>query len=203
MRDGDRTRRTWPLGWAVLAAVTAGLPLMSGPSAGTARAADTEAADKPEKSDKPAKADTPAAAAAAKDQETRDKWFADLLTNADLVGQYTASDAKDAKEDRYTILKAVKGEGDKWVITAKIAYKGVGVPMDITVPVRWAGDTPMIQLTEEKVMGMGPFTVRLMFHGDQYAGMWSSPRHGGMMWGRIEHPDKAGAAAKPATKPAQ
>jgi hypothetical protein len=148
----------------------------------------------------------PADAAAAKpgqDQASREKWFAELLTNADLVGSFT-TEGRDAppKEDRYTILKAVKGEGENWVLTAKIGYKGISVPLDITVPVKWAGDTPMIQMTDQKVPGYGAFTVRLMFYGKHYAGTWSAGDHGGLMWGRIERAG-AGATTKPTTRPAR
>ena len=140
---------------------------------------------------------------APQDQASREKWFAELLTNADLVGSFT-TDGRDAppKEDRYTILKAVKGEGDNWVLTAKIGYKGISVPIDITVPVKWAGDTPMIQMTDQKVPGYGSFTVRLMFYGKHYAGTWSAGDHGGLMWGRIERAG-AGATTKPTTRPAR
>src|SRR5688572_24861729 len=75
-----------------------------------------------------------------KDQATLDKEFAELLTGATLVGSYNASDEPAAKEDRYDIIRAVKGEGEDWVITAKMKYKGLSVPIDITVPVKWAGD---------------------------------------------------------------
>ena len=65
--------------------------------------------------------------------------------------------------------------------------------MDVTLPVRWAGDTPMIQMTNQKIL-MGTFTVRIMFYGNHYAGTWDAGDHGGLMWGRIERAD---AAAKP------
>ena len=131
---------------------------------------------------------------AADDQAAREKWFANLLTEAVMVGKYSV-EGKDApaREDRYTILKAVKGEGDTWVITAKVEYKGFGVPVDISVPVRWAGDTPVIQLTNQKIPGLGTFTARVMFYGTHYAGTWDAGDHGGLMWGRIE---RAGKDAK-------
>lgn len=158
------------------------------------RAVDSEA-------EAPAKAPTRAAPAtrpaAAVDPAAREKWFAELLTNATLVGSYTMGQDRAPKEDRYTILKAVKGEGDNWVITAKVEYKGFAIPVDITVPVRWAGDTPMIQLTDQKVPGLGTFSARVMFYGDQYAGVWSGGDHGGLMFGHVQR-----AGAKPATRPA-
>ncbi len=155
-----------------------------------AAAADAPASDKP--------------ADAIPDRATLEKRFADLMTNATLVGRFTTHGKEDApaKEDRYTILKAVKADGDNWVITAKMGP----VPVDLTLPVRWAGDTPMIQMTNQKIV-MGTFTVRIMFYGNHYAGTWDAGDHGGLMWGRIEHGDagakpKSGAAPKPDEKPA-
>ena len=149
-----------------------------------------------------------ATAVQGEEQAVREKMFAALLDNVELVGSFT-TDGKDQppREDRYTILKAAKGEGENWVITAKVGYKGMSVPVNFTVPVKWAGDTPVISMTDQKIPTMGTFTVRLMFYGKHYAGTWSAPDHGGLMWGRIE---PAGAnkpttrpAARPTTRPAR
>jgi hypothetical protein len=152
----------------------------------------------------PAASAKPAAAAVqGEDQVVREKMFAALLDNVELVGSFT-TDGRDQppKEDRYTILKAAKGEGENWVITAKVGYKGMSVPVNFTVPVKWAGDTPMISMTDQKLPGMGAFTVRLMFYGHHYAGTWSAADHGGLMWGRIER--AAGPTTRRATtRPSQ
>lgn len=131
------------------------------------------------------------------DRAALEKQFASSLTNATLVGQYTIEGDAQPHNDRYTILKAVKGEGDNWVLTAKIEYKGFAVPIDITVPVIWAGDTPVIELTGHAIPGFGTFTARVLFYSDRYAGTWSAgPNHQGLMGGRIEHD-----AGKTTTKP--
>jgi hypothetical protein len=150
-----------------------------------------------------ARAEPAAAAVPGEDPAAREKWFTELLNNVELVGSFT-TDGRDQppREDRYTILKAVKGEGDNWVITAKVGYKGMSVPVNFTVPVKWAGDTPMIYMTNQKLPGMGAFTVRLMFYGNHYAGTWSASDHGGLMWGRIE-PAGAKPTTKPTTRPAR
>ena len=141
-------------------------------------------------------------AAQGEDRAAREKWFADLLSNVELVGSFTTDGKQQPpREDRYTILKAAKGEGENWVITAKVGYKGMSLPVNFTVPVRWAGDTPMIQMTDQKIPGMGTFTVRLMFYGKHYAGTWSAPDHGGLMWGRIER--IAPTTRRATTRPAQ
>lgn len=130
------------------------------------------------------------AAADPAEQAKLEKQFGETLTNAVLSGGYTIEGDDTPKNDRYTILKAVKGDGDKWVITAKIEYKGIGLPVDLSVPVLWAGDTAVISLTDYKVPGLGTFTARVMFYGDHYAGTWKGGGHGGMMWGKIEHASK-------------
>ena len=101
--------------------------------------------------------------------------------------------------DRYRILKAVKADGDNWTITSNIEYKGFGIPVEMAIPVKWAGDTPVIEVTDMKVPGIGTFTARVLFSGGRYVGTWSGgPGHAGTMWGRIEHEEKTGAAT---TKP--
>ena len=130
-------------------------------------------------------ADAPAAKPAPeKDQATLDKEFAAKLTNVKLVGSFSAGDGE-PKKDSYTILRAAKGEGDDWVITAKIEYKGLALQIEMKLPVKWAGDTPVISLTNKAISGFGTFTARVMFYGDEYAGTWSGGSHGGLMWGKI------------------
>ena len=148
--------------------------------------------------DAPATQPAAAAGQAAPDQAALDKAFGELLTNAVMVGSFTTGRDGPPRVDRYMILKAVKADGDNWVITAKIEYKGLALPMDITVPVKWAGDTPVISVTKMKIPGFGTFTARVMFYANQYAGTWDAGDHGGLMWGRVERANAAGAATRPA-----
>ena len=67
--------------------------------------------------------------------------------------------------------------------------------MDIKVPVKWAGDTPVICVTNKAIPGFGTFNARVLFYDNQYVGTWSSAKHGGQMWGKIER--------TPATQPAK
>jgi hypothetical protein len=67
--------------------------------------------------------------------------------------------------------------------------------------VRWAGDTPMIQVTGLRLPGggAGGYAARVLIYGDQYAGTWSGSKRGGHVFGRIE---RAGAATtQPTTRP--
>ena len=82
---------------------------------------------------------------------------------------------------------AEKIEGHRWIITARIKYGKHDVKLPVPLEVFWAGDTPVITLTNAVVPGMGTFTSRVMIYGDRYAGTWQHDKFGGHMWGKIEH----------------
>jgi hypothetical protein len=133
------------------------------------------------------------------DAKAQEAHFAELLTGSTMVGKYTIEGSDAApKNDRYRIIKAARADGDNWAITSSVEYKGFGIPVTLTIPVKWAGDTPVIEVTDQKVPGIGTFTARVLFYGDHYVGTWNGGAgHGGVMWGRIEHD----AATRPATQP--
>jgi hypothetical protein len=153
-----------------------------------------------ERKAEPKPATRPSAPTTQSSQDELEKQFSETMTGAVLVGKFTArGHEQNAKEDRYTIVSARKLFGERWVITARIQYRGETVPIPIIVPVKWAGDTPVISVTDMTIPGMGSYTARVMFFRDQYSGMWDAGDHGGLMWGKIEHP---GATTGPATRPA-
>src|SRR5204863_4875627 len=112
--------------------------------------------------------------------------FKELLTDATLTGQFTAGNAPAAKEDSYTISSAIHLLGDAWIITAKIGETGNETSVPVPVMVRFAGDTPMIQLTDLTIPGMGTFSARVLFYKDQYAGTWQHGNVTGVLFGRVE-----------------
>jgi hypothetical protein len=57
--------------------------------------------------------------------------------------------------------------------------------------VKWAGDTPVVTVTDVLVPGIGTFTARVLFYKDQYAGTWRGDDHGGQMYGRIVKHEEA------------
>lgn len=124
------------------------------------------------------------------DQEAGEQAFAAKMTDVTLVGAFTV-DGKDSgsqKPDRYQIVSAKKIQGDDWVVTAKmkIGQSKEFVPIPIPIKIYWAGDTPVMSLTDLTIPGMGTFTSRVMFHGDRYAGTWQHGEVGGHMWGLLE-----------------
>ena len=50
---------------------------------------------------------------------------------------------------------------------------------------KWAGDTPVITLTDQALPGMGTYTARVVVYRGQYAGTWSGRNGGGKVFGRI------------------
>jgi hypothetical protein len=120
--------------------------------------------------------------------------FQRTMTNATMAGHYTLGDDKPPHEDKYTITSATKVPlTDKWVITSRIQYGEHDVTVPIIVPVKWAGDTPVIEVTDLSIPGLGTYTARVLVYRDHYAGTWSGGDHGGHLYGKITHPTSAPA----------
>ena len=119
------------------------------------------------------------------DRAALERQFEESLTGATLVGQFTHGDRPGLSEERYTIQKVSKLQGDLWLFTARVQYgsRDVTVPMPLTV--QWAGDTPVITLTDLSIPGLGAYTARVLFYRGQYAGTWSGKTAGGHLFGRI------------------
>ena len=114
-----------------------------------------------------------------------EKQFEKSMTGVTLVGRFTVDGKEDQlpKEERYTINKVTKIGDDLWLFTARIGEGKIALPLPI--PVKWAGDTPVISVTKFKVPTMGTYTARVMFYGDHYAGTWDAGDHGGHLWGKV------------------
>ena len=113
--------------------------------------------------------------------------FVERMNGAALVGRFTIAGREDrvATPDRYDIYSVDKVGEDQWRFNAKIGESGLTLP--IVVRMTFVDDTPMIVMTDSTIPGMGTFTARVFFHGDQYAGTWSHVGSaGGHMFGRVE-----------------
>lgn len=127
------------------------------------------------------------------DRATLEKDFAERLSGCVLVGQYsvvTDGGTKAGAEERYTITKVSKVKDDYWLFQTRIEYGDKDVTIPITLPVLWAGDTPVITLSDLTIPGLGTFTARVMIHKNRYAGTWQHDQVGGHMWGRVERLQK-------------
>ena len=134
-------------------------------------------------------------------REELEKQFAESLSGATLVGQFTVTGQKNdqpLKEERYTLGKVSKlKNGDFWSFQARIQYGDHDVNVPLALEVKWAGDTPMITLTDVGIPGLGTYTARVLFYRDHYAGTWSGSTHGGHLFGKVV---REASEAKPAEK---
>jgi hypothetical protein len=113
--------------------------------------------------------------------------FINQMNGAAMVGHFTihGRDNRQTTPDRYDIYSVEKVADDRWRFNAKIGETGVTVP--VVVRMTFAEDTPVILLDGLSIPGMGMFSGRVVFHGDQYIGTWEHlGKGGGLMYGRIE-----------------
>ena len=118
------------------------------------------------------------------------------LTGATLVGNFTVTgQAKtDLNEERYELQSVRHLEGQLWLFQARIRYGEHDVTLPLTLPVRWAGDTPVICVDNMGFPGLGTYTARVMIYADHYAGFWSGGDQGGHLFGVVQRPEKEEAA---------
>ena len=79
-----------------------------------------------------------------------------------------------------------KLRGSLWRFESRIRYGDNDVTVPIVLAVAWAGNTPVIGVTDLNVPGLGTYTARVLFFRDKYAGTWSGKNYGGHLFGRIE-----------------
>jgi len=129
------------------------------------------------------------------DRESLERDFAKALSGATLVGNFTtAGQEKDAalKEERYTLSKVSKLGNDYWLFQTRIQYGEHDLTLPLALQVKWAGDTPVITLTDVLVPPLGKFTARVIVYRDRYAGTWQGGDHGGHLFGRITRAEEPG-----------
>jgi hypothetical protein len=135
----------------------------------------------------------PAALAQAPSEADQRAAFAELLQGSRLTGQFTVIGPTGEvmqRDDLYSVSRLRPDDDDTWVFEYSMSYGGnEAKPLEIPVRVVFADGTPMLTMTEQEVPGLGTFSVRLIFHGDRYAGMWSNGPVGGHMWGVVEPAD--------------
>lgn len=120
----------------------------------------------------------------------RDEAFSKSMAKSVLVGSFTI-DGKVSEEapkaERYEIESVTKASENLWIFMTRVKYGKLDTKLPITVPVEWAGDTPMVSLTNANLPGLGEgFSARVLFHENRYAGTWQHGAIGGHMFGKIE-----------------
>ena len=143
-----------------------------------------------------------AADAPAPSQQEMEKQFAETMSGATLVGRFTLGPVTDQplKEDRYTLGKVEKLKNGLWSFETRIQYGDHDVKVPLALEVKWAGDTPVITLTDLLVPGLGKFTARVLVYRGEYAGTWSGGDHGGQLFGKIEKAKASDAGEKSSAK---
>lgn len=120
-------------------------------------------------------------------QRQREMKFAEYMSGASLKGKFTIQGMADKMpEETYTISKCEKlPEGNLYRFTARIQYGDTDTELPMDIPVEWAGDTPVISLTNMWIPGLGTFSARVLIYKDTYAGTWMHDDVGGQMFGVI------------------
>lgn len=114
-----------------------------------------------------------------------EKLFQEQMANVVMAGFYSQGDKAELKEDRYVIERISKLKDDIWKFEARVQYNKKDMKIAINVPVKWAGDTPVISLTNYAVPGFGSFSARVVIYDGAYAGTWGDSKHGGKMFGKL------------------
>lgn len=146
---------------------------------------------KQEKKEKEAKSEA-SKKRAAKQKKLFEK-FEKTMTGVKLVGQFTivGRDSDKLPREEYTI-KSVKKmpQGDLWLFNARIKYGGKDLTIPLPLQVKWAGDTPVISLTDVTIPGLGTFSCRVVIYNKKYSGTWTHGKVGGHMFGVLESADE-------------
>ncbi|MEX2176830.1 MAG: hypothetical protein WD872_20855 [Pirellulaceae bacterium] len=123
------------------------------------------------------------------------------LTGVKLVGKFTVTGKADMtpKEEEYTITSAMKlPEPDLWLLKARVKYGQSDGTFPIPLEIKWAGDTPVITLTNLAIPGLGTFSSRVVIYEGRYAGTWQHGDVGGHLFGVLQRPEEAKPPAEKA-----
>ena len=115
-----------------------------------------------------------------------EKEFQEKMTNVTLTGFFTVGDSGETRPDKYTVEKVAKIGDDLWTFDARIQYGTRDYRAKVKVPIKWAGDTPVITLASYLIQGHGVYSARILIHNGQYAGTWGGAEgKGGKMFGNV------------------
>ena len=130
-----------------------------------------------------------------------ERQFTERMQNVALVGHFTIEGREDrgGSPERYEIASLTKVDDDRWRFDVRMVYGSVDATLPVVVPIVWAGDTPMVSITDFTIAKwelsqpleagfptVDTFTARVFFYGERYAGSWQHGEFGGLMYGRIE-----------------
>lgn len=117
----------------------------------------------------------------------RNRAFAESMNGVTLAGNSTIlSRPGQYGSERYRIESVTHMSGDLWILKANWNYHGRDITVPIPLQIQWAGDTPVITLTDLAIPGVGTYSARVVLYRDQYAGTWQGKSDGGQVFGKIE-----------------
>jgi hypothetical protein len=134
-------------------------------------------------------------------QAEREAALARMLSGATLEGSFTASgregdDSNKLTSDKYTLGEVKNVGGNNWVFPTRIQYSDKDFTLPLTLPIEWAGDTPVVVVDNVGLPGLGTFSARVLFFNYHYAGYWQHGEVGGNLFGRIHRAEKPASDAK-------
>ena len=91
-----------------------------------------------------------------------ERGFAERMQNVVLTGHYTLKgrERRDDKPERYEITRVAKVGEHRWRFDVHMTYGSVDMTLPVVVPIRWAGDTPIVTITD-----IGHPRARRYLHG--------------------------------------
>ncbi len=96
-------------------------------------------------------------------------------------------------QETYEIQSVEKfGDDDLWIFTARVKYGNKDVVLPMPLPVKWAGEVPVISMKDLTIPGLGTFSAHVVIDGGKYAGTWAHGKVGGHLYGTIEKMKKGG-----------
>src|SRR5262245_52357370 len=97
--------------------------------------------------------------------------FQEALSGVTVIG-FSANESGETREVRYVIERISKIGADLWKFEARIPSHGNEVKVALPLPVKWAGDTPVISVSKVPLPGLSGYSARVVIHDGSYAGMW-------------------------------
>ena len=117
----------------------------------------------------------------------RNHKFTQDMQSVTLIGHSTRDNRAGLfGPERYYIDSVTHLSGDTWLFRTRLEYHGKDIPVPIPLKVQWAGDTPVITLTDLSIPGAGTYTARVVLYRGRYAGTWAGEKAGGELFGKIE-----------------
>jgi hypothetical protein len=120
-------------------------------------------------------------------QQARSDAFDKRLSGSILEGRFSIDGQEgDLKQERYEIADVSPIPGsDRWLFKTRIRYGDHDVTVPLVLPVKWAGETPVIVVNKVAIPGLGTFDASVVIDGDRYAGTWQHDDVGGHLFGRV------------------